>query len=573
MKTRLFRLLAVLAAVSAIGLAVRARASQLASIRLASPAVFAPQGAQPQLDQTPLPLCPAGNTPSDIIFSEDFDAGMVGWTEATTGVFSTTVPYSWALANSLPGSRSGSAVFAPDPDAGQCGGGAGDASRLASLFSPLITLPESTTVGRLAFNQFIATELSLDGGSLKVSVNDGPYIPIDPSDFTFNAYNASLAAASAGNTNPLAGQPAFSGSGGGGWIQSIVDLSRYAGPGDTIRLRFDFGANGCGGVDGWYTDDVKVYYCENQVYAPQAALSASSVQASILPGSDVTTTLGLTNNGDSPLTWSAADGAPAAAAPQAGEASVIVDGGFEGGSPNPDWAEYSLQGTPQGLSIICSAATCGEERAYSGSWFAWFGSYGSLEETARITQTITIPAGEATLTFYLRMEVQDPADVGSLRVLVDGAPLFTATEAMAATYSLDYVQVSVDASAFADGEEHNLVFEESNPAGNPGNINFFVDDVALDVTPALACTPQDIPWLSISPKSGAVLFANTEEISFAFDAAGLGAWQYTGAVCLTTNDPDQSLLTLPVTLTVGASPTQDLKTGLRALYLPLLPGK
>jgi hypothetical protein len=32
-------------------------------------------------------------------------------------------------------------------------------------------------------------------------------------------------------------------------------------PGDTIRLRFDFGIDGCAGVDGWYVDDVKVRAC------------------------------------------------------------------------------------------------------------------------------------------------------------------------------------------------------------------------------------------------------------------------------------------------------------------------
>jgi hypothetical protein len=35
-------------------------------------------------------------------------------------------------------------------------------------------------------------------------------------------------------------------------------------PGDTIRLRFDFGRDGCGGIDGWYVDDVKVRACNTK---------------------------------------------------------------------------------------------------------------------------------------------------------------------------------------------------------------------------------------------------------------------------------------------------------------------
>jgi hypothetical protein len=37
-----------------------------------------------------------------------------------------------------------------------------------------------------------------------------------------------------------------------------VDLSALAGDGDVIRLRFDFGVDGCNGLLGWYVDDVRV---------------------------------------------------------------------------------------------------------------------------------------------------------------------------------------------------------------------------------------------------------------------------------------------------------------------------
>jgi hypothetical protein len=69
-------------------------------------------------------------------------------------------------------------------------------------------------------------------------------------------------------TNPLAGQPAFSGTDGGSlfgsWGQSQINLTALGvgvKPGDTIRLRYDFGMDGCSGNDGWYVDDVKVGAC------------------------------------------------------------------------------------------------------------------------------------------------------------------------------------------------------------------------------------------------------------------------------------------------------------------------
>jgi len=51
---------------------------------------------------------------------------------------------------------------------------------------------------------------------------------------------------------------AFTGTDGGvangSWGQSQVDLSNFAGPGDAIVLRYEFGVDGCSGIVGWYVD-------------------------------------------------------------------------------------------------------------------------------------------------------------------------------------------------------------------------------------------------------------------------------------------------------------------------------
>jgi hypothetical protein len=75
-----------------------------------------------------------------------------------------------------------------------------------------------------------------------------------------------LATVAQGNTNPLAGQPAFSGTDGGAvdgtWGRSIVNLAPYAQSKDEVQLRFDIGNDGCTGRFGWYVDDLQVYHCE-----------------------------------------------------------------------------------------------------------------------------------------------------------------------------------------------------------------------------------------------------------------------------------------------------------------------
>lgn len=194
-------------------------------------------------------------------FLDDFESDPTGvWTLSNSGVYAEYTPRDWEWTSDVPPGGSGSAFFAlDDRHLGNCTEGDDDQSGMMSLDSPPITL---TDQGTLAFDHYVATEFRFDGGNLKISVNGGAFQLIAADDFTFNAYNDTLETAEEENTNPMAGEPAFTGSDGGvvtgSWGQSQVDLGTYAGAGDTIRLRFDFGVDGCNGLDGWYLDNVTV---------------------------------------------------------------------------------------------------------------------------------------------------------------------------------------------------------------------------------------------------------------------------------------------------------------------------
>jgi Zn-dependent metalloprotease len=223
---------------------------------------------QPLLRQNPPALCPSQKNPP-IHYAEDFEDGLVGWTLTNQGVYSGWPNLNWVQATTLPGGRAGAAAFGADPDIGNCDGGAGDVSGVMRMESPAILIPATNILStRLTFQHYVATEAGWDGGNLKISINGGPYFVVPASAYLFNPYNATLNPPEAGNTNPLAGQPGFTGTDGGkvtgSWGESQVNLSHPAvgvDPGDTIRLRFDLGMDGCTGVDGWYVDDVKVRSC------------------------------------------------------------------------------------------------------------------------------------------------------------------------------------------------------------------------------------------------------------------------------------------------------------------------
>ncbi len=175
----------------------------------------------------------------------------------------------WALSKSLPGGRNGQGVFAADLD-GQCDGSANDKSGVMTMTSPAIAISGGAKVTgyRLTFQHYVATEFAFDGGNLKISVNGGPFTVVPATAFIFNAYNTTLATAAQGNTNPLQGQPGFSGTDGGQvhgtWGESQIDLGALGiKQGDSVKISFEFGMDGCGAIDGWYVDDLTISACEN----------------------------------------------------------------------------------------------------------------------------------------------------------------------------------------------------------------------------------------------------------------------------------------------------------------------
>jgi Zn-dependent metalloprotease len=195
-------------------------------------------------------------------YTADFESGTAGYTATRTEVVAADfTDRDWERVSSLPEERAGFAFFAIDPDIGTCAPG-GDESGVLHLTSPVIALPAGGTPV-LTFDHYVTSEFQFDGGNLKISVDGGAFTLVPAADYTFNAYNTTLVTAAAGNTDPLAGQVAFSGSDGGvvngSWGQSQVKLSSSL-AGHSVQLRWDFGTDGCtGALYGWFVDDVRLY--------------------------------------------------------------------------------------------------------------------------------------------------------------------------------------------------------------------------------------------------------------------------------------------------------------------------
>jgi hypothetical protein len=223
------------------------------------------------------------------IASHDFETDpSASWTATHASASPSFTPRDWQWVGALPSGRAGSGFFAPDPNIGTCRPG-GDESGVLFLTGPAIVLPAATNFARATFEHWVSTEAGFDGGNLSISVNGGPWQLVPPSELTFNNYSAFLVSAAGGNTNPLAGQPAWTGTDqgvvkGGSWGRTHVNLGHFAAPGATVRLRWNLGSDGCAGSVGWYLDNVNVFSCNPNV--PDVSVADISVAEG--SGHDVT---------------------------------------------------------------------------------------------------------------------------------------------------------------------------------------------------------------------------------------------------------------------------------------------
>ena len=203
------------------------------------------------------------NATSAALFTETWENGLGNWTVTNIGATGTWTPRDWAIDTTLPKSRPGKGIIGIDPNIGNCTTSLQNG--ILRLESPLITFPNYTAGNyEMAFNHYVATELNYDGGNIKYSLNGGAWTLVPSTAFTVNPYNATLV--DTNNDNPMKNQEAFTGvdegSLEGSWGQSVINLSALGvAPNSNIKFRFEIGTDGCGGVDGWYLDEIYVYNC------------------------------------------------------------------------------------------------------------------------------------------------------------------------------------------------------------------------------------------------------------------------------------------------------------------------
>ena len=568
-------------------------------------------GFEPLLDPNAPALCEGLGTVETITF-EDWEGGLpAGWSVGTHDVANpaTFDTPDWDVVDNIPtGAPAGStmAAFIADLIIGDCA--ADDESGALFLDSPPITIPAGSDIPHIAFDHWVATELGWDGGNLKVSVNGGPFVVVPTSAYDFNPYNQNINSAGAGNTNPLAGEPGFTGTDGGtvngSWGQSQVNLGGMALPGDSIQFRFDFGVDGCNGVIGWYVDNVHTYSCSDEVGMPTIDTDPNALSARLGPDQTVDDTLTILNTGLADLEWSITEDNQAtsslfATGESAIEVSATVDTNQAAHQLSSDIAfDITALASPSGaletVEVVGTTLTHSLDQSVMVGNSVWcpaapgnsylrvfdlvneFGILGSFSVTevevgiqvaasAAGSQDITVNLytldgallyanmnliGSATTTIadqalsIVTVPVTGSAPPGSVLVVEVYAPADNVTAGLL----IGSNNLGETAPSYLVGPACGIT-EPTSFAG----IGFPGIHVVMNVTGEVGdecITPEDIPWLSVSPTNGTTASISSSEVTLSYDSTGLAPGTYEGVLCIESNAANAALVQVPVTLDV-----------------------
>ena len=227
---------------------------------------------QPVLQPGEPPVCAGDST---TVFEEDFEDGLGGWTLTNEGLFAGWPNIDWVHDTTLPAGRAGAAAQGDDPDEGNCDLGAGDISGVHASREPGHRDPGGA--GRHAAH---VRSLRGDGGPIRrreredqhrrrtVHARAGRRLHVQ-SRTTRSCRRPTRSRVSPGSAAPTEACSRAR----GGSPRSISRRWASTG-GQTIRVRFDMGMDGCAGIDGWYVDDVTVVVCA--LVAPRRSRSRAA---------------------------------------------------------------------------------------------------------------------------------------------------------------------------------------------------------------------------------------------------------------------------------------------------------
>lgn len=346
------------------------------------------------------------------------------------------------------------------------------------------------------------------------------------------------------------------------------------------------------GSDAAWVDDIVMPILGQPSY-PDIAVTPASLSKTLAPGATGTELLSLANSGQATLAWSASATttslqsslpvlklAKGEADPREGSFDRNAGGpdsfGYrwkdsnEAGGPTYSWVDISGTGSTVAWATgtsddgLSAALPLGFSFNFYGTAFTSVkvGSNGYLSFTTTNTAYTNqgIPtAAEPNNLLAAFWDDLNPGSAGTVKYLADGAnqrfivqytgvPIYQTT-------SYQTFQVIIHADGRIKYQYQTVAAATGctvgieNATGTDGlqvaaNSAYLANGLAVEFG-------TQTPWLSLAPTSGNVAVGGTGNVTVTFNAANLTLGTYTGFVTVTSNDPDEASVTVPVTLIVG----------------------
>ncbi len=334
--------------------------------------------------------------------------------------------------------------------------------------------------------------------------------------------------------------------------------------------------------------------------APCASVTPEALTASLMSGDSDTQSITLSNAGAGDLDWTTATGIPASAGgsdirwpvaaipsghgvdllstaaallPAAGgplplggfdcdtaEGLVVLDDGTieNGYSGNPAVVSQMMfvqayeVAVPSILSRVCLAFVSQGPSSLNHEVvvFAADGAGGAPGTELGSLAAVATSMGTSVPSTPLWNTV----DLSSLNLLVQPGTVYIGVRFAPSTPN---VYIASDQSAASPGAT-GYWWNNSAAAWAPIT-DAWADYKALFVRPQFVSSdgcssPTSVPWLSVSPASGTAVAGGSSQIDATIDASGLLPGTYEATVCISGNDPQRSIIGVPVTLEVQMGP-------------------
>ncbi len=210
--------------------------------------------------------------------------------------------------------------------------------------------------------------------------------------------------------------------------------------------------------------------------------------------------------------------------------TVLLSTTFDGTFPPTGWSRQTLSGS----RAWSRSSTIGHTDTYSA-----YASRSSVYDSRLITPYITISSA-TVLSYWIR--TQYPPTYGGMfdvEITTDGSHWTSIDSYSQNTLSQVFEQKTLDLSPWS-GSTVRLAFRASENYMGDG---VFLDDVLVKDT-------APVSWLSVVESAGSIPAESYLDVDIQLDASGLSDGTYDAGLLITSNDPLEPLVSVPVTLNV-----------------------